>query len=181
MKPKTQHNTEGPTNMESVEIFCRNIISTGSAFGIRTDTGEQAFIPSAVVKASNIKEGETANATIAPNRHANEATPWFVIRINRDQPQQEPVTYAADRETAAPDKTIDDRALETVKETDGYMTTAEIATDLGTDSTIAHNALLRLFNQGKIAKADVYGSGGQSRPSFCLWASSAQIFLGDDE
>ena len=171
--------------MESVEIFCRNIISTGAAFGIRTDTGEQAFIPSAVVKASKIQEGETANATIAPNRHSNESTPWFVIRINRDQPQQEsqhePVTYAEAREPAAPAKTIDDRALETLKDADGYMATSEIAADLGTDSTIAHNALLRLFNQGKIAKADVYGSGGQSRPSFCLWASSAQIFLGDDE
>ena len=170
--------------MEAVEIFCRNIISTGSAFGIRTDTGEQAFIPSAVVKASKIQEGETANATIAPNRHSNEATPWFVIRINRDQPQHqpqhEPVTYAAAREPAAQVKTIDDRALETLKDADGYMSTSEIAADLGTDSTIAHNALLRLFNQGKIAKADVYGSGGQSRPSFCLWASSAQIFLGDD-
>lgn len=164
--------------METVEIFCRNIISTGSAFAIRTDTGEQAFIPSAVVKASKLQEGETAYAMLAPNKHANETTPWFVIRVNRDNTtvNDEPAQIFT-----IPTQTIDDRALRAIKETDGYVTTAEIAADLGTDSTIAHNALLRLFNQGKIAKADVYGSGGQSRPSFCLWASSAQIFLGDDE
>ena len=176
--------------MESVEIFCRNIISTGSAFGIRTDTGEQAFIPSSVVKASKIQEGETASATIAPNIHPNEATPWFVIRVNRDQPQKpqkpqhEHVAYDAAREPEALAKTIDERALKIVKDAHGhlgYMTTAEVAEELKADSTIAHNALLRLFNQGKISKADVYGSGGQSRPSFCLWAASAQTFIGDQE
>jgi hypothetical protein len=170
--------------MQTVEIFCRNIVSTGSAFGIRTDTGEQAFIPSAVVKASKIQEGETAQATIAPNKHSNETTPWFVIRIDRtNEEQPQPIQYAAVAIAAAKPspQTIDDRALRIVQNTDQYMTTAEIAADLGTDSTLAHNALLRLFNQGKIAKADVYGSGGQSRPSFCLWAESAQTFLGDDD
>jgi len=164
--------------METVEIFCRNIISTGSAFAIRTDTGEQAFIPSAVVKASKLQEGETAYAMLAPNKHANETTPWFVIRVNRDNTtvNDEPAQIFT-----IPTQTIDDRALRAIKETDGYVTTAEIAADLGTDSTIAHNALLRLFNQGKIAKADVYSSGGQSRPSFCLWAASAQTFIGDQE
>ena len=164
--------------METVEIFCRNIISTGSAFAIRTDTGEQAFIPSAVVKASKLQEGETAYAMIAPNKHANETTPWFVIRVNRDNTT---VNDGPAQIFTIPTQTIDDRALQAIKETDGYVTTAEIAADLGTDSTIAHNALLRLFNQGKIAKADVYASGGQSRPSFCLWAASAQTFIGDQE
>jgi hypothetical protein len=56
-----------------------------------------------------------------------------------------------------------------------------VAAELKTDTSLAHNALLRLFNQGKIAKADVYGSGGQSRPSFCLWASSAKAFVGEEE
>jgi len=159
-----------------VEIFCRNIISTGSAFGIRIDTGEQTFIPSAVVKASGIQEGDTANALIAPNKHNNGSTPWFVIRINKDGKVEE-IT----RHEPVPPKNIDDRALDIVLNADGYMTSAEVAADLGTDSSIAHNSLLRLFNQGKIAKADVYSAGGQSRPSFCLWAESAQTFLGEGE
>jgi hypothetical protein len=166
--------------MDTVEIFCRNIIQTGSAFAIRVDTGEQAFIPSSVVKASNLQEGESVQATVAPNNHRNETTPWFVIRINRNAPPntpQNPITYAAPK----PPQTVDDRALKIIQTADAYMTTAEIAADLGTDSTLAHNALLRLFNQGKIAKADVYGSGGQSRPSFCLWANSAQTFVGTED
>lgn len=167
--------------METVEIFCRNIISTGSAFGIRIDTGEQAFIPSAVVKASRIQEGDTAQAMIAPNKHSNEATPWFVIRINKDNQAAENAANPTPEKPAAPAQTIDDRAFLIVKTSEGYMTTAELAADLGTDSSLAHNALLRLFNQGKIAKADVYAAGGQSRPSFCLWAASAQSFVGDDE
>ena len=169
------------TETPQVEIFCRNIISTGSAFGIRIDTGEQVFIPSAVVRAARIEEGETAFAAIAPNRHENEATPWFCIRINRNAtpPAAAPITMMAP--PTPPVKTIDDRALSIILNADGYMTTSEVAADLGTDSSLAHNALLRLFNQGKIAKADVYGAGGQSRPSFCLWAASAQTFVGGDD
>ena len=168
------------TETPQVEIFCRNIISTGCAFGIRIDTGEQVFIPSSVVRATQIEEGETAFAAIAPNKHKNEATPWFCIRINRIAAPVTP-TSAHTAEPTPPVKTIDDRALSIILDADGYMTTAEVAADLGTDSSLAHNALLRLFNQGKIAKADVYGAGGQSRPSFCLWAESAQAFVGGDD
>ena len=158
--------------MEQIEIFCQRIISTGSAFGIRIDIGEQIFIPAAVVKASGLYEGETAAAAVAPNKHENANTPWFVIRVHRNAAPITP-TY----EPPAPTQTLDDRALNVIREAEGYFATSEVAADLGVDTTIAHNALLRLFNQGKIAKADVYASGGQARPSFCLWAASAKDFI----
>jgi hypothetical protein len=160
--------------MERVNIFCKSVIKTGSAFGVRTDTGEQVFLSPAVVRGSRLYEGEVVDVIVVPNAHRDATTEWFAIRVCRDEvsapaPKPEPVL------------TIDDRALIAIRETDGYLTTAEMAELLNTDSTIAHNALLRLFNQGKIAKADVYGSGGQSRPSFCLWAASAKTFVGEDE
>jgi predicted transcriptional regulator len=99
----------------------------------------------------------------------------MAVRVSRIEEQEPP------KPKPKPAMTIDDRAYSTIKISDGYLTTAEMAELLNTDSTIAHNALLRLFNQGKIAKADVYGSGGQSRPSFCLWAVSAKTFVGEEE
>ena len=156
--------------MERVTIFCKSIIKTGSAFGVRTDTGEQVFLSPAVVRGSRLYEGEVVDVIVVPNAHRDATTEWFGIRICRDN-----------NEAPKPAMSIDDRAYSTIKISDGYLTTAEMAELLGTDTTIAHNALLRLFNQGKIAKADVYGSGGQSRPSFCLWAASAKTFVGEEE
>ena len=155
--------------MERVTIFCKSIIKTGSAFGVRTDTGEQVFLSPAVVRGSRLYEGEVVDVIVVPNAHRDATTEWFGIRICRDN-----------NEAPKPVMSIDDRAYSTIKISDGYLTTAEMAELLGTDTTIAHNALLRLFNQGKIAKADVYGSGGQSRPSFCLWAASAKTFVGEE-
>ena len=152
--------------MERVEVFCKSIIRTGSAFGLRIDTGEQVFIPPALTRGTVLYEGETREMVIVPNAHKAATTEWFCVRIcDRDEAPP----------AAPPVMSIDDRAYVTVKAADGYLTTAEMSDILKTDTSIAHNALLRLFNQGKIAKADVYGSGGQSRPSFCLWAASARI------
>jgi hypothetical protein len=159
--------------MERVQIFCKMIIKAGAAFGVRMDTGEEAFIPTTLVESVGLHEGETVDAVLVPNTRKGATTEWFAVRLLRDERPSPP--------PPAPALSIDDRAYSTIKISDGYLTTAEMAELLGTDTTIAHNALLRLFNQGKIAKADVYGSGGQSRPSFCLWASSAKAFVGEEE
>jgi len=158
---------------ESTTIFCKSIIPSGSAFGIRMDTGDSVFIPSAVTESSCLREGEIVEAVLVPNKDRTSTTEWFAVRVSRTAEQEPPKPKLA--------MTIDDRAYNTIKISDGYLTTAEMAELLGTDTTIAHNALLRLYNQGKIAKADVYGSGGQSRPSFCLWAASAKVFVGEEE
>lgn len=164
--------TKGST-MERVNIFCKSIIKTGSAFGVRTDTGEQVFLSPAVVQGSRLYEGEIVDVIVVPNAHQKATTEWFGIKVCReDTPPFEPKPKPM---------TIDERAYSTLKITEGYLTTAEMAESLLTDTSLAHNALLRLFNQGKIAKADVYASGGQSRPSFCLWALSAKAFVGEEE
>ena len=183
--------------MDHIEIFCQRILATGSAFGIRTDSGEQTFIPSIVVRASNLQEGETTLADVVPNKHDSSSTPWFVVRIPREKhgslntepaaegreseaPMEAPSAHAAPVTSTALFPSIDALAYQTLQGEEWYFTTAEVAAALGTETTAAHNALLRLFNQGRIAKADVYASGGQSRPSFCLWATSARDFVGGE-
>ena len=156
--------------MERVQIFCKAIIKAGSAFGVRTDTGEEAFIPPTLVQGAGLREGETVDGILVPNMRKGATTEWFAVRICRDDRPSPP----------PPALSIDDRAYIAIKAADGYLSTAEMADILKTDTSLAHNALLRLFNQGKLAKADVYASGGQSRPSFCLWAASAKIFVGED-
>jgi len=156
---------------EPTTIFCKSIIPSGSAFGIRMDTGDSVFIPASLTESIYLRGGEIVEAILAPNKHKGSTTDWMAVRVSRIEEQEPP----------KPAMTIDDRAYSTIKISDGYLTTAEMAELLNTDSTIAHNALLRLFSQGKIAKADVYGSGGQSRPSFCLWAVSAKTFVGEEE
>ena len=158
---------------EPITIFCKSIIPSGSAFGIRMDTGDSVFIPASLTELIHLRGGEIVEAVLAPNKHKGSTTDWMAVRVSRIEEQEPP--------KPKPVMSIDDRAYSTIKISDGYLTTAEMAELLNTDSTIAHNALLRLFNQGKIAKADVYGSGGQSRPSFCLWAVSAKTFVGEEE
>ena len=137
------------------------------------DTGDSVFIPASLTESIYLRGGEIVEAVLAPNKHKGSTTDWMAVRVSRIEEQELP--------KPKPAMTIDDRAYSTIKISDGYLTTAEMAELLNTDSTIAQNALLRLFNQGKIAKADVYGSGGQSRPSFCLWAVSAKTFVGEEE
>lgn len=155
--------------MERIQIFCKAIIKAGAAFGVRMDTGEEAFIPTTLVESVGLHEGETVDAMLVPNTRKGATTEWFAVRLLRDERPSPP----------PPALSIDDRAYIAIKAADGYLSTTEMADILKTDTSLAHNALLRLFNQGKIAKADVYASGGQSRPSFCLWAASAKVFVGE--
>jgi hypothetical protein len=61
------HTQTKGTSMERVEIFCKSIIKTGSAFGVRTDNGQQVFMPPSVVGGSKLYEGESVDVIIVPN------------------------------------------------------------------------------------------------------------------
>ena len=58
-----------------------------------------------------------------------------------------------------------------------HHTTAELADYFELDHKTAGNAAQRLFNSGKIAKADVFNRVGQQRPTMILWASAAKTFI----
>jgi hypothetical protein len=156
--------------MQEVKVFCTNVLSTNTAFAMRQDTGEQVFIPSAVAHAAQLKPTDTVTAHLVPNINHPEKTPWFAVHISRDGD-------SAPEPKGPPEKSLDERIAEYIEGQTLYATTSEVADEFSVDTTIAGNALNRLFRQGKIARADVYSKPEQQRVSFCLWAKDAARFV----
>lgn len=79
------------------EIYCTNIIDSGSGFAIDAMTGEQVYIPASVTTAAELQIGETVRAILIHNSNdKSERTPWLAVRILRDglantTPKPEPV------------------------------------------------------------------------------------------
>ena len=152
--------------MQEAQIYISTIMDSGSGFAARTDDGSQAFLPSSVVRASGIAEGDIVAGKLIPNTHPNSGnTPWVAV-------------YVAKPANDDPDTSdIDGRAYEAVEEL-FLATTAEVAREVEADEPTARAAMLRLFKAGRVAKADVYASSDQSRPLYTIWARGADDFLG---
>ena len=155
--------------METTDIFITHLLDSGSGFAARIDTGEQVFVPASVVRASKAKDGDIGSAKLIPNTHPNSSgTPWVAVFV-AVQPQDEPAPVGSG-------PTLDDRVHEAVCDM-GYATTSEIAKEVKADVALTHNALLRLFSKGRMAKAEVYARPEQERASFCMWAKDVTHFL----
>jgi hypothetical protein len=157
--------------MQTAEIYISHLLDSGSGFAARTDDGEQAFVPASVVKASGIDEGDIVAAKLIPNTHPNNSsTPWVAVHVAKPaNTVSAPVKH---------EPSLDERAYEAV--CDLFLaTTAEVGKEVGTDVHLAHNALLRLFKAGRVAKADVYARADQERASYCIWAVDPKDFLGE--
>ena len=159
--------------MNITNITISNAHERGFAFAI-TDDGDQVFIPPHVADSHNLSAGIglTAQLAINPNEAQRNNTRFLAIRLRPDEEPKEVEAEAATIGTAA----LDEKALSVIRKL-YLVSTAEIAETLGVDTRTASNSANRLFNAGKIAKADVYGRVGQSRPSFILWAAQASDFL----
>lgn len=159
--------------MEITDIFITHLLDSGSGFAARIDTGEQVFVPASVVRASRANDGDIGNAKLVPNTHPNSSgTPWVAVYVAVQDPAK------AAPEPVRPEPSIDDRIYQTVCDL-GYATTSEIAKEVGGDLTLTHNALLRMFGKGRVAKADVHARAEQDRASFCMWAKDVTAFLGE--
>jgi hypothetical protein len=156
--------------MNITNITISNAHERGFAFAI-TEEGDQVFIPPHVAENHNLSAGIglTAQLAINPNEAQRSNTRFVAIRL---RPDEEVEAEASAIGTAA----LDEKALTVIRKL-YLVSTAEIAEALGVDTRTAGNSANRLFNAGKIAKADVYGRVGQSRPSFILWADQASDFL----
>jgi predicted transcriptional regulator len=62
-----------------------------------------------------------------------------------------------------------------------YASNNDMAEMLRADSKTVGNAMQRLFNAGRISRADVHHRVGQQRPSFLLWAISSNDFVEGEE
>ena len=156
-------------------ITITNMHPRGFAFGV-TDDGGQIFIPPHIATEHTIQGGDKIEAllTINPNGIERERTPWLAVRLYTDAAAApDPIEVAAQ---TVPIEDRDEAIYKLICE-NGFMTTAELAAWSNFDPKTAGNSANRLFNAGRIAKADVYNRAGQARASFTLWAESAHDFI----
>ena len=162
-------------------ILITNHSPQGFAFAL-TEAGEQIFIPPYARDGVELERGKRYQAVLVDNHKSEqrERTPYMAVSVLVEEHTAKPEPAAA----AAPATQAEDVSIEARDEViynlicDGdYTTSAELAEYSGFDSKTAGNSALRLFNAGKIAKADVYNRVGQSRSSFTLWAENASKFV----
>jgi hypothetical protein len=162
-------------------ILITNHHPDGFAFALN-EAGEQIFIPPYAIDGTELQRGKRYQAVLIENHkeHQRERTPWMAVSVLGDTPEPaaEPAPAPAPVEIAVPIVHIEDRdeVIYNLICDGDYTTSAELAEYSGFDSKTAGNSALRLFNAGRIAKADVYNRVGQSRASFSLWAQSANSF-----
>ncbi len=161
------------------EILITNSHPDGFAFAL-TEAGEQIFIPPYAIDGAELQRGKHYQAVLIENHkeHQRERTPWMAVSVIGDTPAPaaEPEPVRGPFETAMTAEELDEAVYDLICEC-AIVTSGELAEHLDVTTTTAGNSATRLFNAGKISKADVYAKVGQSRPSFILWASKASDFL----
>ena len=172
--------------MTETTVTITNVHERGFAFAV-TETGEQTFIPPhTAAMVAGLAAGDTTAAVLVPNPRQDGAattpTPWLAVKlIDSAGPEPEPAPVS---EVAAPTPSayrIDDRAYAAL-ETVAYASNSDLASMLGeADIKAVSNAMQRLFNAGRISRAEVHHRVGQQRPSFLLYSISSSDFVeGDD-
>lgn len=161
------------------EILIINHHPDGFAFALN-EAGEQIFIPPYAIDGMSLERGKRYQGVLVQNHNPEqrERTPWMAVSVIGDTPapaaELDPVEgpYETPLTTQELDEAVHDLLCECA-----IITSGELAEHLAVTTTTAGNSAMRLFNAGKISKADVYAKVGQSRPSFILWASKASDFL----
>ena len=138
------------------EALITNLTANDDAFAVVPDTGDSIYIPPGVTRASKLVAGEYRTVSVIannPDRQSN--TKWMGIFVDPPQTSMPEVHWSPD----ASGKLLD--ALE-----DGYLTTAEATQELGVEVVEARDILNKLFNERKLARADVhFGSDKRACPS----------------
>ena len=165
--------------MNITDITISNAHPKGFCFAI-TDDGDQVFVPPHVADNHNVSTGDRlpAQLVVNPSEAQRTNTRWIAVRL---RPEDKPAEVKVEAEVLAKDTPVgtaalDEKVFNVICEGQ-YMTTAEIAEQLDLDAKTTGNSAMRLFNAGKISKAEVYGRVGQSRASFLMWAEQASNFL----
>jgi len=158
------------------KIIITNAHAHGFAFACDTETQGQVFIPVHIAEGFDLAPGDEVEAVLVPNYQdkSDKGTPWQAVKLQRDSEVCEKVSL--DKSQTLNQEALDVEMLTYILAA-GYHTTAELADYFEVDHKTAGNAAQRLFNAGKIAKADVFNRVGQQRPTIILWAASAKTFI----
>lgn len=134
--------------MQSVNIYVSAVLDGGSGFGQTTDTGESVFIPSSIIKALQLREGEYVTAKVKENSNQERAqtVPWFAVAIVRD-----PVRFT----DATKPFITDDDVLKHLSGI-GMCTVDEIAEEMGADAGVVQACLNNLFRRDEIVRMPAF-------------------------
>ena len=158
-------------------IIITNHSPQGFAFAIN-DAGEHIFIPPYAIDGMTLERGKRYHGVLIQNHkpEQRERTPWMAVSVLPLDASvtPDPIEVSASEPAASVEQR--DAAVYKAICDSQYMTSAEIAAQVGTDTTTAANSATRLFAKGLVAKADVYSRAGQTRASFSLWAQNANSF-----
>jgi len=154
----------------NVEIMITNISLKGDGFAILSDGGQGVYIPPSVTKASDIFPGELRKATLVENdpdrRNLTEFKAIFIMNPN-----------IADEEKASDQPSdLEERIIEALEDAESYLTTREVAREIGVEVLVARDRLNKLFTANRVARADIFYQSNR-RASNGLWAITPDDFL----
>lgn len=159
------------------DIVVTFVTQANDGFGYGDD-GEQVFIPRALIERFGIGHGDIVRCkTVRNDPKFQDRCPWRAYHVSilqKDTPKDDVVE---DDEPAGgglrrnSDQIILD-ALEQVE----MLSTADVATLLGTDANHVRFILDRLHRQRQVVRADIYVNADQKKASRIMWGIGDHIF-----
>jgi len=163
-----------------VEALITNLTLKNDAFAVVPNNGESIYIPPGVAKAADVISGEYRTVTIIPNNPERQGqTKWMGIFVDPPAASM-PEAHRSSTEDQGPSldyQQLTEKLLYVFEDPDlGYLTTAEAAKELDVEVMVARDVLNKLFNERKVARADVH-FGSNKRACNVLWAKTPEDFL----
>jgi len=155
--------------MNTIQLTLTNIHPKGFAFGVSEETAEQCFIPPHVLDGIEANRGDSVTAQVVPNpnERQRENTRWCAINLMKVEHSVKP---------KAANEVLERKVYDYMSRV-SHTYSEDIATAMAIEPAHAEEIAVRLFDQGRIAKADVYKNCDSKEPSYTLWAADHESFL----
>ncbi len=164
---------------KAMNVMIEDVTVAGSAFGSNED-GDTVFFNARLVERMKLDFGDIVCANAIPNYEDKRAeTPWRAVRVSaapsNDEKMLNDLLAPVPAARTAPQ--LDAEIYAALQDPEvSYWTSSDLSSAVDADTKTVGNSCLRLFNKGRIAKADVHGGPDQERATFCLWARNTEQF-----
>lgn len=155
-----------------------NLTTKDDGFAVIPETGESVYIPPGVTRASSLVAGEYRKVTVIPNNpDRQDQTKWMGIFVEPPATSM-PEAHRSSTEDQGPSFSYQEmfKEVEGLLHVHDYLTTSEVADELDVEVMVARDILNKLFNDRKVARADVH-YGSNKRACNVLWAKTPESFL----
>jgi hypothetical protein len=160
-----------------MRVMIESIAATGSAFGSNED-GDIVFLNKRLVDKVGLEMGDVVEAHAIPNyEDKRDSIPWRGVRVSMPRDAVDTPNNLVEEVKVRTSVELDQEILEHLSDEEvSYWTATDLAAAADTDTVTVGNSCNRLFQQGRIARADVHARPGQKRVSFFLWALDVEGF-----